>query len=85
MGLFLTKSFQIFIFMWSEIEFEVDYKNSHFQNLHNELNYEGVAGQRCLQPRGISSGSNTGTTQHSYITYHLDLLHASIRSTLAMQ
>jgi hypothetical protein len=47
--------------------------------------YEGVAGQRCLQPRGISSGSNTGTTQHSYITYQLDLLHASIRSTLAMQ
>jgi hypothetical protein len=38
--------------------------------------YEGVAGQRCLQPKGISSGSNTRTTQHSYITYQLrSILH----------
>jgi hypothetical protein len=26
--------------------------------------YEGVVGQGCLQPRGILSGSNTGTTNH---------------------
>jgi hypothetical protein len=40
MGSFLKKSsfsFQIFLFIWSETEFEVDYKNSHFQNLRSEL------------------------------------------------
>jgi hypothetical protein len=33
--------------------------------------YGGVAGQRCLQPREISSGSNTRTIKHAYITYQL--------------
>jgi hypothetical protein len=38
--------------------------------------YEGVAGQRCLQPKEMSSGSNTRTTQCSYITYQLrSILH----------
>jgi hypothetical protein len=36
-----------------------------------QSSYEGVAGQRCLQPKGISSGSNTRTIQHLYITYQL--------------
>jgi hypothetical protein len=33
--------------------------------------YGGVAGHKCLQPREISSGSNTRTIQHAYITYQL--------------
>ena len=50
MGLFLKKAsliFQIFLFIWSYTEFEVDYKNNHLQNLRSELTQQ-TSGARFL-------------------------------------